>query len=203
MTDEEVFASEEEAVVSGSLADFRRRTRLYCMNGGHHLQMLADGTVQGRREDGDAHSFVVVVVVALHPGHHGGHQLLQLLRPPPARLQHLLVVGRLPALVVHHRALLQHAALGDGLEGGASQHAVHALTQEVVVAEIRRRGAGETPQLAVVGVGHGGEAHAKPEGAGPEGISASPPMPEPHTMATVGRTGVPASSQSAVARHSS
>lgn len=39
----------------------------------------------------------------LQPSHHGGHQLLQLLGPLPARLQDLLVVGPLLAVVVHHR----------------------------------------------------------------------------------------------------
>uniref|UniRef100_A0A3B5A819 Fibroblast growth factor n=1 Tax=Stegastes partitus TaxID=144197 RepID=A0A3B5A819_9TELE len=29
------------------LLDYRRLTRLYCMNGGHHIQILPDGTVQG------------------------------------------------------------------------------------------------------------------------------------------------------------
>uniref|UniRef100_A0A674MWR7 Fibroblast growth factor n=1 Tax=Takifugu rubripes TaxID=31033 RepID=A0A674MWR7_TAKRU len=33
--------------------DYRRLTQLYCMNGGHHLQILPDGTVQGLRDDGD------------------------------------------------------------------------------------------------------------------------------------------------------
>ncbi|XP_056296207.1 putative fibroblast growth factor 1 [Pseudoliparis swirei] len=64
MTDEEVFASEQEqAVDSGPLGDFRRRTRLYCMNGGHHLQMLPDGTVQGQREDRDAHTVLKLKAV--------------------------------------------------------------------------------------------------------------------------------------------
>lgn len=36
--------------------DYRRLTQLYCMNGGHHLQILPDGKVQGLRDDGDAHS---------------------------------------------------------------------------------------------------------------------------------------------------
>ncbi|CAG5991569.1 unnamed protein product [Menidia menidia] len=36
--------------------DHRRLTRLYCMNGGHHLQILSDGTVQGQRDGRDAHS---------------------------------------------------------------------------------------------------------------------------------------------------
>lgn len=38
------------------MPDCRRLTRLYCMNGGHHLQILADGTVQGQRDDRDVHS---------------------------------------------------------------------------------------------------------------------------------------------------
>ncbi|XP_045580951.1 putative fibroblast growth factor 1 [Salmo salar] len=31
-------------------------TRLYCMNGGHHLQILPDGTVGGKRDENDIHS---------------------------------------------------------------------------------------------------------------------------------------------------
>lgn len=41
---------------SALLPDYRRLTRLYCMNGGHHLQLLPDGTVQGQRDDRDVHS---------------------------------------------------------------------------------------------------------------------------------------------------
>ncbi|KAF0039446.1 putative fibroblast growth factor 1 [Scophthalmus maximus] len=45
------------------LRDHRRRTRLYCMNGGHHLQILPDGTVRGRREDGDVHTVLKIKAV--------------------------------------------------------------------------------------------------------------------------------------------
>lgn len=43
---------------SALLPDYRRLTRLYCMNGGHHLQLLPDGTVQGQRDDRDVHTFL-------------------------------------------------------------------------------------------------------------------------------------------------
>ncbi|XP_029917752.1 putative fibroblast growth factor 1 [Myripristis murdjan] len=43
--------------------DYRNRTRLYCMNGGHHLQILPDGTVQGSREDCDAHTVLKLKAV--------------------------------------------------------------------------------------------------------------------------------------------
>uniref|UniRef100_A0A3Q1GKG1 Fibroblast growth factor n=1 Tax=Acanthochromis polyacanthus TaxID=80966 RepID=A0A3Q1GKG1_9TELE len=48
------------------LPDYRRLTRLYCMNGGHHLQILPDGTVQGQRDDGDAH--IVLKLKAVNIG---------------------------------------------------------------------------------------------------------------------------------------
>ncbi|XP_068570680.1 putative fibroblast growth factor 1 [Cebidichthys violaceus] len=63
MTDEEMFASEDQTVDCGPLGDFRRRTRLYCMNGGHHLLILPDGTVQGQRDDGDVHAVLKLTAV--------------------------------------------------------------------------------------------------------------------------------------------
>uniref|UniRef100_A0A3Q4MQA2 Fibroblast growth factor n=1 Tax=Neolamprologus brichardi TaxID=32507 RepID=A0A3Q4MQA2_NEOBR len=45
------------------LRDYRRLSRLYCMNGGHHLQILPDGTVQGQREESDAHSKITLKAV--------------------------------------------------------------------------------------------------------------------------------------------
>ncbi|KAM9309505.1 putative fibroblast growth factor 1 [Pholidichthys leucotaenia] len=48
------------------LQDDRRLTRLYCMNGGHHLQILPDGTVQGQREETDIH--VVLKLKAVDRG---------------------------------------------------------------------------------------------------------------------------------------
>uniref|UniRef100_A0A8P4KG04 Fibroblast growth factor n=1 Tax=Dicentrarchus labrax TaxID=13489 RepID=A0A8P4KG04_DICLA len=50
-------------VDSGLLRDFRRLTRLYCMNGGYHLQILPDGTVQGQRDDRDAHTVLKLKAV--------------------------------------------------------------------------------------------------------------------------------------------
>ncbi|XP_006781604.1 putative fibroblast growth factor 1 [Neolamprologus brichardi] len=45
------------------LRDYRRLSRLYCMNGGHHLQILPDGTVQGQREESDAHTVLKLKAV--------------------------------------------------------------------------------------------------------------------------------------------
>uniref|UniRef100_A0A8P4KT04 Fibroblast growth factor n=1 Tax=Dicentrarchus labrax TaxID=13489 RepID=A0A8P4KT04_DICLA len=50
-------------ISAGLLRDFRRLTRLYCMNGGYHLQILPDGTVQGQRDDRDAHTVLKLKAV--------------------------------------------------------------------------------------------------------------------------------------------
>ncbi|CAN9514887.1 unnamed protein product [Ophioblennius macclurei] len=64
MADGEVEALEDQTVVCGPLQDYRRLTRLYCMNGGFHLQILPDGTVRGQREDRDAHTVLKLKAVA-------------------------------------------------------------------------------------------------------------------------------------------
>ncbi|MEQ2211849.1 hypothetical protein XENOCAPTIV_018423 [Xenoophorus captivus] len=52
----EVFAAEDRVMDAGPTPwDYRRPTRLYCMNGGYHLQILPDGTVQGQRDEQDVH----------------------------------------------------------------------------------------------------------------------------------------------------
>ncbi|XP_035524844.1 putative fibroblast growth factor 1 [Morone saxatilis] len=63
MADEEVFVSGEQTVDRGLLRDYRRLTRLYCMNGGYHLQILPDGTVQGQRDDRDVHTVLKLKAV--------------------------------------------------------------------------------------------------------------------------------------------
>uniref|UniRef100_A0AAU6S4C2 Fibroblast growth factor n=1 Tax=Lateolabrax maculatus TaxID=315492 RepID=A0AAU6S4C2_LATMC len=62
MADEDVSVAEERA----ALRDYRRLTRLYCVNGGHHLQILPDGTVRGQRDGGDVH--VVLKLKAVDRG---------------------------------------------------------------------------------------------------------------------------------------
>lgn len=61
----------------------------------------------------------VGVVVVLQPSHHGGHQLLQLLGPLPARLQDFFVVGLLLAVVVHHRPVADERQ-GEATHPGVS-----------------------------------------------------------------------------------
>ncbi|KAM6923468.1 putative fibroblast growth factor 1 [Xenentodon cancila] len=67
MADEETRVPVDRSPDGGlPLRDYRRLTRLYCMNGGHHLQILPDGTVQGQRDERDAH--VVLKVRAVDRG---------------------------------------------------------------------------------------------------------------------------------------
>uniref|UniRef100_UPI003AACF598 putative fibroblast growth factor 1 n=1 Tax=Centroberyx gerrardi TaxID=166262 RepID=UPI003AACF598 len=58
MTDGEVavLSAGPERLGSNLQPDYRKLTRLYCMNGGHHLQILPDGTVQGSRDGNDVHT---------------------------------------------------------------------------------------------------------------------------------------------------
>ncbi|KAM6976775.1 putative fibroblast growth factor 1 [Aplochiton taeniatus] len=46
-----------------NLQDYKKLTRLYCMNGGHHLQILPDGTVEGKRNENDIYTVLRVKAV--------------------------------------------------------------------------------------------------------------------------------------------
>ncbi len=59
--------------------------------------------------------------------------------------------------------LVQHAALGDRLERRSSQNAVHALSQEVTVTELRTHIERQLLELSIVCVRHAGETNAKPK----------------------------------------
>ncbi|XP_062309484.1 putative fibroblast growth factor 1 [Osmerus eperlanus] len=47
-----------------SQQDYRPVTRLYSMNGGHHLRILPDGTVTGSRQENDIHAILRVKAVS-------------------------------------------------------------------------------------------------------------------------------------------
>ncbi|KAM3867096.1 putative fibroblast growth factor 1 [Diretmus argenteus] len=64
MSDVEVVVPGPESLGVNLLQlDYRNLTRLYCMNGGHHLQLLPDGTVQGERDAGDVHTVLKLKAV--------------------------------------------------------------------------------------------------------------------------------------------
>lgn len=59
MTDAEITflpVGQDNERFGSNLLDNKKLTRLYCMNGGHHLQILPDGTVEGKRDENDVHS---------------------------------------------------------------------------------------------------------------------------------------------------
>lgn len=57
---------------------------------------------------------------------------------------------------------MQHAALGDGLEGGTTQDKVDPFLDEVTEAQFSANFLRQTPELPVIGVRHAGEPDAKP-----------------------------------------
>ncbi|KAL0973754.1 hypothetical protein UPYG_G00210480 [Umbra pygmaea] len=79
MTDAEVTVLPGEMGIFGTnLLDFKKLTRLYCMNGGHHLQILPDGMVGGERDENDIHTILrvssvdhgVVIIQGKEAGHY-------------------------------------------------------------------------------------------------------------------------------------
>lgn len=43
---------------------YKMPIRLYCMNGGHHLRILEDGTTEGSRDENDQYSKVAMCLTA-------------------------------------------------------------------------------------------------------------------------------------------
>ncbi|XP_024239170.1 putative fibroblast growth factor 1 [Oncorhynchus tshawytscha] len=63
MTDAEITflpVGQDNERFGSNLLDNKKLTRLYCMNGGHHLQILPDGTVEGNRDENDIHTVLRV-----------------------------------------------------------------------------------------------------------------------------------------------
>ncbi|NP_957054.1 putative fibroblast growth factor 1 [Danio rerio] len=57
--------TEADIAVKSSPRDYKKLTRLYCMNGGFHLQILADGTVAGAA---DENTYSILRIKATSPG---------------------------------------------------------------------------------------------------------------------------------------
>ncbi|XP_056328920.1 putative fibroblast growth factor 1 [Danio aesculapii] len=57
--------TEADIAVKSSPRDYKKLTRLYCMNGGFHLQILADGTVAGAA---DENAYSILRIKATSPG---------------------------------------------------------------------------------------------------------------------------------------
>ncbi|XP_067374138.1 putative fibroblast growth factor 1 [Channa argus] len=66
LADEKMSVSDEQVDSGLLLWDYRRLTQLYCMNGGHHLQILPDGKVKGQREVRD--DYTVLKLKAVNRG---------------------------------------------------------------------------------------------------------------------------------------
>ncbi|XP_062857030.1 putative fibroblast growth factor 1 [Trichomycterus rosablanca] len=63
MMEAELSAHSPDKLSFSPLQD-RELTRLYCMNGGHHLQLLHDSTVRGSREETEPYSILRIKAVS-------------------------------------------------------------------------------------------------------------------------------------------